>query len=143
VVDCILADNSKLGVSDPSPVNDLFLADKSCDLRSFIEVVELKTDSCQFLNKFTYLNDSSLSSFISTHNDHVALAMHNLSFNGHSFTLNLEVLAGVDHDNVLDTEKRIRIRLGSTYITILDGDIFLRLKRQNLVLEKSRVEVET
>lgn len=144
MVDCVLADNSELGVGDPSPEDDLFLADESGDLRSFIEVIELNLiDSCQFLNSFTYLDDSSLSSLISTHNNHVAFAMHNLGFDGHSFALNLESSAGIDHDNVLDTGKRIRIRLGSTYITVLDGDIFLRLKRENVVLEKSGVEAES
>jgi len=99
VVDCVLADDSELGVSDPSPEDDLLLAYKSSDLRSLVKIVEL--------------DDSSLGSLISTDDNDVLLSVHDLGVDRHSFALDLESLASVDHDNI---------------ITVLNGDIFLRFE---------------
>jgi len=114
VVHGVLADESKLVVGNPGPERDLLLADELAGLGTLVEVVAL--------------NDGSHAGLIRTDYDHVACAMHDLSFNGHGLALKLEALASIDHEDV---------------VSILDRDVFLRLKRQNVVFEQSGVEAES
>ena len=61
--------------------------------------------------------------------------MHDLGINWHGLTLKLEVLTGINHNDILDTIHKLRFGEKCTYVTILDGDVFLRFKRENLVFE--------
>jgi len=106
MVDTVLADKSKFGVSNPSPENNLFFSYEGEHFLSRVEVIEL--------------NNGSSTSFLSTDNNDVAFTMHDLGINWHGLTLKLEVLTGINHNNI---------------VTILDGDVFLRFKRENLVFE--------